>query len=454
MKDAKDPQGRLDALRADIERRNPAQPEFHQAVREVLDTLAPVFAARPEYAEPGAALLERLTEPERQIIFRVPWQDDRGRVHVNRGYRVEFNSALGPYKGGLRFHPSVDIGVVKFLGFEQIFKNALTGLGIGGGKGGSDFDPRGRSDAEVMRFCQSFMTELHRHIGEHTDVPAGDIGVGGREIGYLFGQYRRITNRWEAGVLTGKGQGWGGSLIRPQATGYGSVLFAAEMLAVKGLSLDGLTAVVSGSGNVALYTIEKLQQLGANPLTASDSQGYVVDEKGIDLALLKQIKEVERGRVSEYAQRRGASARFVQGGRVWDVAAEVAFPSATQNELTGADARTLISNGVKAVSEGANMPTTPEAVHLLQAAGVAFGPGKAANAGGVAVSALEMAQNAGRVAWSAERVEEELAGIMRDIHAVSYATAERYGSAGDYVTGANIAGFERVADAMLAQGLI
>ncbi|AWZ09785.1 NADP-specific glutamate dehydrogenase [Streptomyces sp. ICC1] len=454
VKDAKDPQGRLDALRADIERRNPAQPEFHQAVREVLDTLAPVFAARPEYAEPGVALLERLTEPERQIIFRVPWQDDRGRVHVNRGYRVEFNSALGPYKGGLRFHPSVDIGVVKFLGFEQIFKNALTGLGIGGGKGGSDFDPHGRSDAEVMRFCQSFMTELYRHIGEHTDVPAGDIGVGGREIGYLFGQYRRITNRWEAGVLTGKGQGWGGSLIRPQATGYGSVLFAAEMLDVKGLSLDGLTAVVSGSGNVALYTIEKLQQLGANPLTASDSQGYVVDEKGIDLALLKQIKEVERGRVSEYAQRRGASARFVPGGRVWDVAAEVAFPSATQNELTGADARTLIGNGVKAVSEGANMPTTPEAVHLLQAAGVAFGPGKAANAGGVAVSALEMAQNAGRVAWSAERVEEELAGIMRDIHAVSYETAERYGSAGDYVTGANIAGFERVADAMLAQGLI
>ncbi|MBT2466882.1 NADP-specific glutamate dehydrogenase [Streptomyces sp. ISL-66] len=454
MTDPKDPQSRLDALRGDIERRNPAQPEFHQAVREVLDTLAPVFAARPEYAEPGVALLERLTEPERQIIFRVPWQDDRGHVHVNRGYRVEFNSALGPYKGGLRFHPSVDIGVVKFLGFEQIFKNALTGLGIGGGKGGSDFDPRGKSDAEVMRFCQSFMTELHRHIGEHTDVPAGDIGVGGREIGYLFGQYRRITNRWEAGVLTGKGQGWGGSLIRPQATGYGSVLFAAEMLAVKGLSLDGLTAIVSGSGNVAIYTIEKLQQLGANPLTASDSQGYVIDEKGIDLALLKQIKEVERGRVSDYAQRRGPSARFVPGGRVWDVAAEVAFPSATQNELTEADARTLIANGVKAVSEGANMPTVPDAVRLLQSAGVAFGPGKAANAGGVAVSALEMAQNAGRVAWSAERVEEELAGIMRDIHAVSYETAQRYGAAGDYVAGANIAGFERVADAMLAQGLI
>ncbi|MFF0745816.1 NADP-specific glutamate dehydrogenase [Streptomyces sp. NPDC004111] len=444
----------MDALRADIERRNPAQPEFHQAVREVLDTLAPVFEARPEYAEPAAALVERLTEPERQIVFRVPWQDDRGHVQVNRGYRVEFNSALGPYKGGLRFHPSVNIGVVKFLGFEQVFKNALTGLGIGGGKGGSDFDPHGRSDAEVMRFCQSFMTELHRHIGEYTDVPAGDIGVGGREIGFLFGQYRRITNRWEAGVLTGKGQGWGGSAIRPQATGYGSVLFAAEMLKQRGAGLDGLSAVVSGSGNVAQYTIEKLQQLGANPLTASDSQGYVVDDKGIDLELLQQIKEVERGRVSEYAERRGTSARYVPGGRVWDVPADVAFPSATQNELTEPDALTLVRNGVRAVSEGANMPTTPEAVHVFQQAGVAFGPGKAANAGGVAVSALEMSQNAGRAAWSAERVEDELAAIMRSIHEVSHETAARYGAPGDYVTGANIAGFERVADAMLAQGVI
>jgi glutamate dehydrogenase (NADP+) len=445
---------RLDALRADIERRNPAQPEFHQAVREVLDTLAPVFEARPEYAEPAAALVERLTEPERQVVFRVPWQDDRGHVQVNRGYRVEFNSALGPYKGGLRFHPSVDIGVVKFLGFEQVFKNALTGLGIGGGKGGSDFDPRGRSESEVMRFCQSFMTELHRHIGEYTDVPAGDIGVGGREIGFLFGQYRRITNRWEAGVLTGKGQGWGGSAIRPQATGYGSVLFAAEMLKRRGASLDGLSAVVSGSGNVALYTIEKLQQLGANPTTASDSQGYVVDDKGIDLELLQQIKEVERGRISEYASRRGSSARFVPGGRVWDVPADVAFPSATQNELTESDAVSLVRNGVRAVSEGANMPTTPEAVRVFQEAGVAFGPGKAANAGGVAVSALEMSQNAGRATWSAARVEEELAAIMRDIHEVCHETAARYGAPGDYVTGANIAGFERVADAMLAQGVI
>ncbi|MCT7352242.1 NADP-specific glutamate dehydrogenase [Streptomyces sp. 15-116A] len=444
----------LDELRAEIEHRNPAQPEFHQAVREVLETLAPVLAARPEYAEPG--LVERLVEPERQIIFRVPWQDDHGRVHVNRGFRVEFNSALGPYKGGLRFHPSVNLGIVKFLGFEQVFKNALTGLGIGGGKGGSDFDPRGRSDAEVMRFCQSFMTELHRHIGEHTDVPAGDIGVGGREIGYLFGQYRRITNRWEAGVLTGKGAGWGGSLIRPEATGYGNVLFAEAMLRERGEDLEGRTAVVSGSGNVAIHAIRKLAALGANPVTCSDSRGYVVDEKGIDVELLRQIKEVERGRVSDYAQRRGASARFVpvERGRVWEVPADVALPSATQNELNAEDATALVRNGVKAVSEGANMPTTPEAVRLLQQAGVAFGPGKAANAGGVAVSALEMAQNASRTAWPAQRVEQELARIMTDIHVTCAETAERYGAPGDYVTGANIAGFERVADAMLAQGVI
>ncbi|MEU0393639.1 NADP-specific glutamate dehydrogenase [Streptomyces sp. NPDC006208] len=443
---------RLASLRADLERRNPAEPEFHQAAREVLESLAPVFAARPEYAQPG--LIERICEPERQIIFRVPWQDDRGDVHVNRGFRVEFNSALGPYKGGLRFHPSVNLGVVKFLGFEQIFKNALTGLGIGGGKGGSDFDPRGRSDAEVMRFCQSFMTELHRHIGEHTDVPAGDIGVGGREIGYLFGQYRRITNRWEAGVLTGKGQAWGGSAIRTQATGYGSVLFAAEMLRGRGEDLQGQTAVVSGSGNVAIYTIEMLGRRGAHPLTCSDSEGYVVDEKGIDLELLKQVKEVERARISEYAQRRGASAQYVHGGRVWDVAADLAFPSATQNELHERDALALVRNGVKAVAEGANMPTTPEAVRTLQDAGVAFGPGKAANAGGVAVSALEMRQNAARDSWTPERVEAELTGIMGDIHRICHETAERYGVPGDYVTGANIAGFERVADAMLAQGLI
>ncbi|UNR58106.1 NADP-specific glutamate dehydrogenase [Streptomyces sp. A10(2020)] len=447
-----DTKDQLASLLAETERRNPAEPEFHQAVREVLESLAPVLAARPEYAEPG--LVERLVEPERQIIFRVPWQDDRGRVHVNRGFRIEFNSALGPYKGGLRFHPSVNLGIVKFLGFEQIFKNALTGLGIGGGKGGSDFDPHGRSDAEVMRFCQSFMTELARHIGEHTDVPAGDIGVGGREIGYLFGQYRRITNRWEAGVLTGKGPLWGGSAIRPEATGYGNVLFTAAMLRERGEELEGQTAVVSGSGNVAQYTIEKLTALGANALTCSDSSGYVVDEKGVDLELLQQIKEVERGRVSDYAERRGASARFVAGGSVWDVPADVALPSATQNELTEADATTLIRNGVKAVSEGANMPTTPEAVHLLQQAGVAFGPGKAANAGGVAVSALEMSQNHARTTWPATRVEDELAAIMTAIHDTCYETAERYGAPGDYVTGANIAGFERVADAMVGQGVI
>ncbi|MEV5305137.1 NADP-specific glutamate dehydrogenase [Streptomyces diastaticus] len=447
-----DTKDQLASLLAETERRNPAEPEFHQAVREVLESLAPVLAARPEYAEPG--LIERLVEPERQIIFRVPWQDDRGRVHVNRGFRIEFNSALGPYKGGLRFHPSVNLGIVKFLGFEQIFKNALTGLGIGGGKGGSDFDPHGRSDAEVMRFCQSFMTELQRHIGEHTDVPAGDIGVGAREIGYLFGQYRRITNRWEAGVLTGKGPLYGGSAIRPEATGYGNVLFTAAMLRERGEDLEGQTAVVSGSGNVALYTIEKLTALGANALTCSDSSGYVVDEKGIDLELLQQIKEVERGRVADYAERRGACAHFVAGGSVWDVPADVALPSATQNELTEADATTLIRNGVKAVSEGANMPTTPEAVHLLQQAGVAFGPGKAANAGGVAVSALEMSQNHARTTWPAARVEDELAAIMTAIHDICHETADRYGSPGDYVAGANIAGFERVVSAMVEQGVI
>jgi glutamate dehydrogenase (NADP+) len=449
---SKSSQDRLASLRAEIEHRNPAQPEFHQAVHEVLESLAPVLAAREDYAQAG--IVERLCEPERQIVFRVPWQDDRGKVHVNRGFRVEFNSALGPYKGGLRFHPSVNLGIVKFLGFEQIFKNALTGLGIGGGKGGSDFDPHGRSDSEVMRFCQSFMTELQRHIGEHTDVPAGDIGVGGREIGYLFGQYRRITNRWESGVLTGKGPAWGGSAIRPEATGYGNVYFAAEMLRRRGEDVQGQTAVVSGSGNVAIYTIEKLRALGANPLTCSDSDGYVVDDKGIDLDLLKQVKEVERARISEYARRRGTSARYLPGGSVWDVPADIALPSATQNELDAEAAAILVRNGVQAVSEGANMPTTPDAVRLLTEAGVAFGPGKAANAGGVAVSALEMSQNAARDTWTPARVEAELLRIMRDIHHTCYETAERYGAPGDYATGANIAGFERVADAMLAQGVI
>ncbi|MFA1549778.1 NADP-specific glutamate dehydrogenase [Actinomadura chokoriensis] len=433
-------------------RRDPGEPEFHQAVHEVLESLGPVLAARPGLAT--AKLVERVIEPERQIMFRVPWQDDKGEIHVNRGFRVEFNGALGPYKGGLRFHPTVNLGIVKFLGFEQIFKNALTGLGIGGGKGGSDFDPHGRSDEEVMRFCQSFMTELYRHVGEHTDVPAGDIGVGGREIGYLFGQYRRVTNRWEAGMLTGKGALWGGSAGRTEATGYGNVMFTHEMLRRRGEDLDGRQIVVSGSGNVAIYTVEKAQQLGANVITVSDSGGYVVDEKGIDLDLLKHVKEVDRGRVSDYADMRGASARFVPGGRVWDVPADIALPSATQNELDAEAARILVRNGVKAVSEGANMPTTPEAVHIFQDAGVAFGPGKAANAGGVAVSALEMRQNASRAAWSFSRVEEELSAIMTNIHDTCYETAERYGAPGDYVVGANIAGFERVAEAMLAQGLI
>ncbi|GLZ11535.1 glutamate dehydrogenase [Actinomadura sp. NBRC 104425] len=435
-----------------ILRRNPGEPEFHQAVKEVLETLAPVLERRPELID--AKIIERITEPERQIIFRVPWQDDKGEIHVNRGFRVEFNSALGPYKGGLRFHPTVNLGVIKFLGFEQIFKNALTGLNIGGGKGGSDFDPHGRSDDEVMRFCQSFMTELHRHLGEHTDVPAGDIGVGAREIGYLYGQYRRLVNRWEAGVLTGKGIGWGGSAGRPEATGYGSVLFTAEMLKLRGEDLEGQQVVVSGSGNVSIYTVEKAQAMGANVVTVSDSDGYVVDEKGIDLALLKEVKLVRRGRVGDYAELRGPSARYVPGGKVWEVPADIAFPSATENELDADDAATLIRNGVKAVSEGANMPTTPDAVRLFQQAGVAFGPGKAANAGGVAVSGLEMAQNAARESWTFDRVEAELTRIMKAIHDKCRETAERYGSPGDYVKGANIAGFERVCDAILAQGLI
>ncbi|MES9537095.1 MULTISPECIES: NADP-specific glutamate dehydrogenase [unclassified Actinomadura] len=442
----------LEETYSGVLRRDPGEAEFHQAVHEVLECLGPVLAARPGLAT--AKLVERVIEPERQIMFRVPWEDDNGEIHVNRGFRVEYNGALGPYKGGLRFHPTVNLGIVKFLGFEQIFKNALTGLGIGGGKGGSDFDPHGRSDAEVMRFCQSFMTELQRHVGEHTDVPAGDIGVGAREIGYLFGQYRRVTNRWEAGMLTGKGMLWGGSAVRTEATGYGNVMFTAEMLRRRGEDLDGQQIVVSGSGNVAIYTIEKAQQLGANVITVSDSGGYVVDEKGIDLDLLKQVKEVDRGRVSDYADLRGASARFVAGGRVWDVPADIALPSATQNELDAEAAAVLVRNGVKAVSEGANMPTTPDAVHILQDAGVAFGPGKAANAGGVAVSALEMQQNASRASWPFSQVEEELSAIMTSIHDTCYETAERYGASGDYVVGANIAGFERVADAMLAQGLI
>ena len=442
---------RLQPAFAEVLRRNPGEVEFHQAVREVFESLGPVLRKNPQYTE--AAVLERICEPERQIIFRVPWVDDTGRVRTNRGFRVEYNSALGPYKGGLRFHPSVYLGIVKFLGFEQIFKNALTGLPIGGGKGGSDFDPRGRSDGEVMRFCQSFMTELYRHIGEYTDVPAGDIGVGGREVGYLFGQYKRITNRYESGVLTGKGLTWGGSLVRKEATGYGSVLFAQDMLGTVGESLDGRRVSVSGSGNVAIYAAEKAQQLGGRVITFSDSSGYVVDEAGVDLELLKQIKEVERGRVSDYAERR-PGARVVTAGSLWEVPTDVALPCATQNELTESDAKHLVANGVRAVAEGANMPTTPEAVSLLRDAGVLFGPGKAANAGGVATSALEMQQNASRDAWSEEFTEQRLTDIMVGVHERCAATADEYGLPGDYVAGANIAGFVRVADALLALGVV
>ncbi len=431
--------------------RNAGEPEFHQALHEVLASVAPVLELHPEYVDAG--ILERLVEPERQIIFRVPWVDDSGSVQVNRGFRVQFNSALGPYKGGLRFHPSVNLGIIKFLGFEQILKNALTGQGIGGAKGGSDFDPHGRSDREIERFAQSFMSELYRHLGEHTDVPAGDIGVGAREIGYLFGQYRKITNRHESGMFTGKGVQWGGAEVRTEATGYGAVFFLQEMLTRRGEGLEGRTAVVSGSGNVAIYAIEKLGQLGAKAITASDSSGYIVDEAGIDLDLLKQLKEVERARISEYAERR-ASARFVPGRRVWEVPAHFAIPSATQNELDGADAAALIRNGVVAVSEGANMPSTPEAVEAFQEAGVLFAPGKAANAGGVATSALEMSQNASRQHWGFDDSEARLREIMRDVHDAAYAASERYGRPGDYVLGANAAGFVRVADAMLAQGLI
>lgn len=441
----------IDKVYADVIRRNPGEIEFHQAVHEVLTSLEPVLAKDPHYAD--NALLERLVEPERQITFRVPWVDDAGNVQVNRGFRVEFNSALGPYKGGLRFHPSVNAGIIKFLGFEQIFKNALTNQGIGGGKGGSDFDPHGRSDAEIMRFCQSFMTELSRHIGPNVDVPAGDIGVGGREIGYLFGQYKRLRNSYDAGVLTGKGLAWGGSLVRTEATGYGTVLFAQSMLATRGQSMEGQRVVVSGAGNVAIYAIEKAQALGAKVVTFSDSSGYVVDEAGVDLALLKQVKEVERGRVADYVKRR-PSAQLVTGGSIWDVTCSVALPCATQNELNGDAAVRLLRNGCGVVAEGANMPSTPEAVEHFQAAGILYAPGKAANAGGVATSALEMEQNASRSRWDFATAEAKLTGIMADIHHSCLEAADTYGRPGDYVLGANAAGFVRVADVMNAFGII
>ncbi|WP_417580707.1 NADP-specific glutamate dehydrogenase [Pelagibacterium sp.] len=433
-------------------RRNPGEIEFHQAVREVLDSLGRVVAKHPYYADSG--LIERLCEPERQIIFRVPWVDDQGNVQINRGFRVQFNSALGPYKGGLRFHSSVNLGIVKFLGFEQVFKNALTGMPIGGGKGGSDFDPKGRSELEIMRFCQSYMTELSRHIGEYTDVPAGDIGVGQREIGYMFGQYKRMTNRYESGVLTGKGLNWGGSRVRREATGYGAVYFVAEMLRTQGKDLEGRNIVVSGSGNVAIYTIEKVMELGGKVIACSDSGGHVVDEAGIDLALLKEIKENRRGRIEKYAERKGAGVYFSHTGSIWQVPCDIAIPAATQNELTGRDARSLIENGVIAVAEGANMPCTPEAVRMFEEAGILFGPGKATNAGGVATSALEMQQNASRDSWTFEQTEERLAEIMKDIHDLCAQTADEYGLPGNYVAGANIGGFVRVADAMSALGVI
>ncbi|MFV0358278.1 NADP-specific glutamate dehydrogenase [Tropicimonas sp.] len=443
---------KLEPVLDEVARRNPGEPEFLQAVREVLESLGRVIAKRPEYADD--ALIERICEPERQIIFRVPWIDDKGRVCINRGFRVQFNSALGPYKGGIRFHPSVNVGIIKFLGFEQTFKNALTGLPIGGGKGGSDFDPKGRSDAEVMRFCQSFMTELSRHIGVYTDVPAGDIGVGGREIGYMFGQYKRLRNSYEAGVLTGKGLSYGGSRARTEATGYGNTYFVQSMLATQDQSFDGKRVVVSGSGNVAIYTMEKVGMLGGTVVACSDSNGYVLDENGIDLDLVKEIKEVRRERIAEYARIKGTGTHYIAGGTVWDVPCDIAMPSATQNELTGKDARKLVRNGVMAVGEGANMPSTPDAIHIFQQAGVMFAPGKAANAGGVATSALEMQQNASRDSWTFEQTEQRLATIMRNIHDTCAETAEEYGAPGDYVLGANIAGFVCVAEAMEALGVI
>jgi glutamate dehydrogenase (NADP+) len=444
-------QQKIEQIYQQVVQRNPGESEFHQAVNEVLATLAPVLRKYPQYAE--HKIIERICEPERQIIFRVPWQDDRGEVQINRGFRVQFNSALGPYKGGLRFHPSVYLGIVKFLGFEQIFKNALTGLPIGGAKGGADFDPKGKSDDEVMRFCQSFMTELHRHLGEYTDVPAGDIGVGAREIGFLFGQYKRMTNRYESGVLTGKSPHWGGALVRREATGYGAAFFVDEMLKVRGDSLEGKVCVVSGSGNVAIYTIEKIQQLGGKVVACSDSDGVIYHERGIDLAMLKQLKEVERRRLSVYADHH-RDARYVPGGSVWDIPCQVAMPSATQNELDAASARRLIANGCVAVGEGANMPTTPEGARIFLEAGVAYGPGKAANAGGVATSALEMQQNASRDAWSFEHTERRLHEIMTEIHRACYETAAEFGAPGNYLLGANIIGFIRVAEAMVAFGLV
>lgn len=435
-----------------VVRRDPDQKEFHQAVKEILESLVPVLAKNPHYIRHG--ILERLVEPERIISFRVPWVNDAGEVKVNRGFRVQFNSAIGPYKGGLRFHPSVNASIIKFLGFEQIFKNALTGQPIGGGKGGSDFDPKGKSDGEIMRFIQSFMTELYKYIGPDTDVPAGDIGVGAREIGYMFGQYRRIVGGYESGVLTGKGIGYGGSLARKEATGYGCVYFAVEMLKSKGLSFQDSTVVVSGSGNVSIYAIEKAQQLGAKVVACSDSNGYIYDKNGIDLHTVKRLKEVERKRISEYVDEH-PGAIYTEGCEgIWSIPCDIALPCATQNEIDEAAARQLVEGGVRAVSEGANMPSTLEAIDVFLEAKVLFGPAKAANAGGVAVSALEMAQNNMRLSWSFEEVDAKLQTIMRNIYQESLRAAQAHGNPDNLLMGANIAGFVKVADAMIAQGVI
>ena len=436
-----------------VQAKNANEPEFLQAVQEVLESLEPVIEKHPEYE--ANAILERMVEPERVIMFRVPWTDDAGKPHVNRGYRVQFNSAIGPYKGGLRFHPSVNLSILKFLGFEQCFKNSLTTLPMGGGKGGADFDPKGKSDAEVMRFCQSFMTELSKHIGADTDVPAGDIGVGGREVGYMFGQYKRLRNEF-TGVLTGKGLTFGGSLIRPEATGYGLIYFAENMLAVKGDNFKGKVCSISGSGNVAQYACEKLLQLGAKVVTMSDSNGYIYDEAGIDaekLAWIMNLKNVKRGRISEYVKQY-PSAKYVENKKPWEVKVDCAFPCATQNELDGAAAETLLKNGCILVGEGANMPSTAEAVEKFVAAKIMYSPGKASNAGGVATSGLEMSQNSERLSWTREEVDAKLKGIMKNIHDASYAAAKEYGMEGNYVAGANIAGFLKVATAMVAQGLV
>ena len=449
----------VDSIMADVKAKNPAQPEFHQAVQEVVESLEPVIERHPEYKE--AKVLERIIEPERVLMFRVPWVDDKGQVQVNRGFRIEMNSAIGPYKGGLRFHPSVNLGILKFLAFEQVFKNSLTTLPMGGGKGGSDFDPKGKSDLEVMRFTQSFMSELFRHIGPNTDVPAGDIGVGGREIGFLFGQYKKLRNEF-TGVLTGKGLNWGGSLIRPEATGYGSVYFASEMLGTKGETLEGKTCLVSGSGNVFQYTAEKILDLGGKVVTASDSGGYIYDEAGIDrekLAFIMELKNVKRGRIKEYADKFSGAVYTpvdpsLDYNPLWNHKAQCAFPSATQNEINLKDAQNLVNNGVYVVSEGANMPTVPEGVELFVAKKILYGPGKAANAGGVAVSGLEMSQNSMRYGWTREEVDGKLHQIMKDIHSACVNAAEEYGTPGNYVNGANIAGFVKVANSMLDQGVV